>query len=324
MVRFTFIIPHYNLPAELLRRCLDSIPHRDDVQIIIVDDHSPNLYSSDGSIIESEVKKFPGNEDLFTEVLFLQKNVGPGVARNEAIKHALGEWLFFTDADDYYEKDALLELMTQCIDSNYDAIWFGYGDKNIYGNKINPIESKIISVPDAKKKELLRIVAPWNKAVRSSLLKKNNISFDTGYYCEDQFFSLRTLCECSNPGLYACNVYIHLSNEGSLSKTDDLSKLCCGFEIEMKYNRYLQKRNMLSIECRNFLLGGLLYRIYLQNRWLYRWYCIREFLAFGKDIAWSDYAISCTQRNIRPNLLYQITDPLIVFLGSVKQRLFKS
>ena len=36
---YTFIIPHHNSP-ELLNRCLDTIPKRSDIQIIVVDDNS--------------------------------------------------------------------------------------------------------------------------------------------------------------------------------------------------------------------------------------------------------------------------------------------
>ena len=41
MMRFKYsiIIPHKNIPV-LLQRCLDSIPIRDDIQIVIVDDNS--------------------------------------------------------------------------------------------------------------------------------------------------------------------------------------------------------------------------------------------------------------------------------------------
>ena len=36
---YTIIIPHKNIPL-LLQRCLDSVPLRNDVQIIVVDDGS--------------------------------------------------------------------------------------------------------------------------------------------------------------------------------------------------------------------------------------------------------------------------------------------
>ena len=42
-INYSFIIPHRNVP-HLLQRCIDSIPKRDDIQIIIVDDNSSVHY----------------------------------------------------------------------------------------------------------------------------------------------------------------------------------------------------------------------------------------------------------------------------------------
>ena len=39
-ITYTFIIPHHNCP-DLLDRCLSSIPQRDDIQIVVVDDNEP-------------------------------------------------------------------------------------------------------------------------------------------------------------------------------------------------------------------------------------------------------------------------------------------
>ena len=41
MFNYSFIIPHRNTP-KLLQRLLDSIPERDDVEIVIIDDNSDN------------------------------------------------------------------------------------------------------------------------------------------------------------------------------------------------------------------------------------------------------------------------------------------
>ena len=48
MINYSIIIPHKNIP-NLLQRCLDSIPNREDVQIIVVDDNSCLLYTSDAA-----------------------------------------------------------------------------------------------------------------------------------------------------------------------------------------------------------------------------------------------------------------------------------
>ena len=46
-IKYSIIIPHKNIP-QLLQRCLDSIPFRGDVQVIVVDDNS------DSSIVNFE------------------------------------------------------------------------------------------------------------------------------------------------------------------------------------------------------------------------------------------------------------------------------
>ena len=40
-IKYSIIIPHYDIP-DLLLRCVKSIPEHKDIQIIIVDDNSPN------------------------------------------------------------------------------------------------------------------------------------------------------------------------------------------------------------------------------------------------------------------------------------------
>ncbi len=50
-ILWSIIVPHHNIP-QLLERCLDSIPERDDIQIIVIDDNS------DPTIVDFNM--FPG------------------------------------------------------------------------------------------------------------------------------------------------------------------------------------------------------------------------------------------------------------------------
>ena len=59
VINYSIIIPHKNIPS-LLQRCLDSIPLRDDIQIIIVDDNS--------SPDKVDFNNFPGLDRDDTEV----------------------------------------------------------------------------------------------------------------------------------------------------------------------------------------------------------------------------------------------------------------
>lgn len=73
MIAYTFIIPHKNSP-DLLQKCLDSIPRRDDVQIIVVDDNS------DAGKVDFD--HFPGLDDPTVEVYLTKEGKGAGYARN--------------------------------------------------------------------------------------------------------------------------------------------------------------------------------------------------------------------------------------------------
>ena len=58
---YSIIIPHYNIP-DLLRRCLESIPQRDDVQVIVVDDCG----SADN---RRKLKNFEGSCEAITSLV---------------------------------------------------------------------------------------------------------------------------------------------------------------------------------------------------------------------------------------------------------------
>ena len=53
MINYSFIIPHHNTP-DLLQRLVDSIPQRDDIEIIVVDDNSD--YDKKANISRSDVR----------------------------------------------------------------------------------------------------------------------------------------------------------------------------------------------------------------------------------------------------------------------------
>lgn len=72
-LNYSLIIPHKNIP-NLLKRCLDSIPQRDDMEIILVDDNS------DPNIVDFE--HFPGKTRQGVRLIFDKQGGGAGRARN--------------------------------------------------------------------------------------------------------------------------------------------------------------------------------------------------------------------------------------------------
>lgn len=102
MINYTVIIPHYNIP-DLLRRCLKSIPCREDVQVVVVDDRS----SDENLIILKEMERDFSN----VQFIYLEKNQGGGNARNVGLQYAIGTYVFFADADDFF-MNALMTFLT--------------------------------------------------------------------------------------------------------------------------------------------------------------------------------------------------------------------
>lgn len=111
MKSYSFIIPHKNSPY-LLSRCLESIPERDDVEIIVVDDNSAE-----------DLK--PHTERNDTRIIFLDEksSCGAGHARNVGIEKATGKWLLFADCDDYYAPN-FLTVLDRFIDRDIDILYF--------------------------------------------------------------------------------------------------------------------------------------------------------------------------------------------------------
>ena len=69
MIDYSIIIPSKNLP-DLLQRALDSIPRRDGIQVIVVDD------ASDPGVVDFSA--YPGLDDPHVEVVFTKEARGAG------------------------------------------------------------------------------------------------------------------------------------------------------------------------------------------------------------------------------------------------------
>lgn len=90
--KVTICICVYNA-EELIGRCLDSIPKRRDIELLILDDASEDKTND---IIKEKIKDFPK-----FSVMRNNKNMGVGFCRNVLKDMANGKYIFFLDADDF-------------------------------------------------------------------------------------------------------------------------------------------------------------------------------------------------------------------------------
>ena len=91
--KVSVLIPCYNL-GSLITRCLESIPVRDDIEVILVDD-----CSTDNTL--DLILDFWNRTDLNMRVKRHKVNKGASVVMNTLFDSAEGEYVYQMDGDDY-------------------------------------------------------------------------------------------------------------------------------------------------------------------------------------------------------------------------------
>ena len=201
-IKISIIIPVYNV-EKYLRECLDSILNQtfQEFEIICTDDGS-----TDKSL--EILEEYKRKDDRF--VILQQRHFGAGAARNNGIKLAKGKYIMFLDADDYFEP-TLLEEMYERADK-YDADLTVCSSKKVDddGNvtetgspnfpiNIDKVPLERIFNREEFKDNIFSLFSPviWNKLIKKSFLKENNLEFPPLTIYEDIAF-VHSLMICAN------------------------------------------------------------------------------------------------------------------------------
>ncbi|MXP05475.1 MULTISPECIES: glycosyltransferase family 2 protein [unclassified Apibacter] len=193
MYTYSIIIPHKNTP-KLLQRCLNSIPYRDDIQIIIIDDDSDSSYV--------DFKNFPGYNRKNVEIYFTKEGKGVGYARNIGLQKAKGKWLLFADSDDFFNPNFLYEL-DKYKDSNEEIIYYlatsvesnslQKSIRHLYLLKTRKKYYKKLRYNKIKAKDQLiyKNWEVWAKMFNRNFIEKNNLIFDEERIGEEALFVIK-------------------------------------------------------------------------------------------------------------------------------------
>ena len=186
----SIIIPCYNTSATL-ERCFNSIYHQtiefDRLEIIFVDD----LSTDDTYLkIKQLAAKYPHSVKAFQ----VKKKGYAGGARNVGIDQALGEYIFFMDADDYLDSSALYKMYVKAEESNCDyvqchfKVTFSVDDS---GKRIGDDELIVIENDEDRKKFICNHISvdAWGKLFRTNFIRENNLYFQEGYLYESIYFT---------------------------------------------------------------------------------------------------------------------------------------
>ena len=169
MAKISIIVPIYNA-EKYLAQCIESLIHQThrDLQILLINDGSTDSSLS----IAQEFAQRDSRIEIHT-----QPNQGQGVARNNAMKYATGEWIAFVDADDYIAPNLYADILP--LADRADVVLHGFERVSSMGKRIS------IHTPHP-----FNYTTPWVRIFRRQWLQQNAITFPERMYYEDVIFTI--------------------------------------------------------------------------------------------------------------------------------------
>ena len=289
---FSIIIPHYDIP-DLLMRCLKSIPVSEDIQVIVVDDNSPDA--------DTYLEKYPELSRSYLEFIRAQKNGGAGYARNIGLDHAKGKWLLFADADDFFVGN-MYDIINTHVESDADVIYFQ--KRAVYSDNLNCKSSrsgyidKIMDIYLKTGDEVpvrTRYNVPWGKMIKKSLVENHHIRFEEIKYSNDILFSVHVGCLAKKIEAIDTVLYVVTSHEGSATyefcKKPDELRIRAG--AAFRYDSFLFQHNMSQ----GREIVSYIKRMLSQDRNLFKYYFTRlDEIYTSKIAALKDITKGCSCR----------------------------
>ena len=191
MIKVSIIVPIYNV-EKYLECCLSSLLNQtlENIEIICVNDGS----TDNSANILQKYERIDNRIKVIN-----QSNEGQGVARNNALNVAMGEYIGFVDPDDYVSPQMFETLYNKAKQYNADLVeesFYIYNqarkDKKKKKNKLNlPIE-KVFNWKVRKNYAFSVNLAIWNKLYRRDFIKKHNIEFMDVLRGEDIIFTVKS------------------------------------------------------------------------------------------------------------------------------------
>lgn len=273
---YSIIIPHHNIP-DLLKRCLSSIPHREDVQVVVVDDHSDAVYQP---ALHQLQQTFP-----WVDFVYAKDGKGAGRARNIGLEHAKGTYVFFADADDFFNY-CIGEILDEYVESDCDAVFFNANslDTDTYAATYRCLH--LNALIRCYKKHPSRSLfglkyafgEPWCKMVKREIVEKNGIRFSETIIHNDTRYSYLVGYHCQNIQVDKRALYCVTDRAGSVSKRTSIDRLYARTAVFSEANQFFREHGIHRFDERGLrpLIGFL-----MKGQMAYTRQCVQIMKEFG-------------------------------------------
>ena len=235
---FSIIVPIWRGAIKFLPKLLDSIPEKEGIEIIVVD-------NSKDPVSREEIKSA-------REIVFLHSapERHAGGSRNDGIAAAKGKWLLFADSDDFYTDDAfdvyysMLDTDAEIVYTGMGGIYEDTGERSERGDRYAKAVHDYLAGTRSELELRLHFSSPCCKMVSHALVDRHNLRYDEVVASNDMYFSMLS-------GYYAKSIaavdkvtYIATVNRGSLTKRKGYETTLSRFQVRLRCNEFLRKHDL--------------------------------------------------------------------------------
>lgn len=234
---FSVIVPVWRSAIKFLPKLFDSIPPKEGIEIIVVD-------NSRESVSREEIKSN-------REIVFLHSapERHAGGSRNDGMNVAQGKWLIFADADDYFTPNAFdvfyskLNTDAEIVYTGMGGVFEDTGEQSDRGDKYTIMVHRYCEGEINDTVLRTKFSSPCCKMVSHALVDRHCLRYDEIRASNDSYFSLASGCYAKKIEAVDAITYIATVNHGSLTQHRDFEVIYSRLYARLKCNYFLRNND---------------------------------------------------------------------------------
>jgi len=214
----SIIIPVYNA-EDTLHTCLSSLERQTYayLELIFVNDCSQDRSPQ---VLEDFMKKVANRGLFFVKIVNHKENKGVAAARNTGLDYATGEYIYYVDADDWIEENAIQSMVAEAESTTAEIVGFDWylsfekNERRMRQPSFSSPEDAIIKMIHGKMRWNL-----WIFLVKRSLYEKHGIRFQPKMNMGEDMMVMFKLFSVADKVVYLNRALYHYGQTNSSSLT---------------------------------------------------------------------------------------------------------